>query len=498
MTRTQMWMLTVSCMAVALVVSAMAALNTALGDIARDTGATQAQLTWIVDGYTLTLACLLLPAGALGDRYGRRRMLVLGLLLFGAASAMPILVDSPEWLIATRGAAGVGAALVMPATLAVITAEFDPHTRSRAVGIWAGVAGSGAVAGLLTSGLLLELWSWHSIFFALALVSVVVTLLACTLRPTSAPMADPFDVPGAVLIAAAVALFVFGVIEGPARGWLHPLVLIGLVAGLAAAGAFAVVESRRSHPLLDVRLFRGRAFAVGSVSLLLQFLATFGLFFLIVQYLQLVLDYSPLQSAVALAPIAAPVLVLSVLSPWLLRLVGLRVLTAAGLTVLSASLFLLTRLGIDSDYIDVAVPLIISAIGIGLCTAPATSAIVSNTPEDKQGVASAVNDAAREIGAAIGVALAGSVLAVGYSRSIEPTAAMAPPEAQQAIGDSLASSLAVAEMAGPQGARLETLAREAFVSGMHEASIALGVVLIFAAVLTAAWAPSRKAERILV
>ncbi|MCZ4077197.1 MFS transporter [Rhodococcus sp. H36-A4] len=491
-------MLTVSCMAVALVVSAMAALNTALGDIARDTGATQAQLTWIVDGYTLTLACLLLPAGALGDRYGRRRMLVLGLLLFGAASTMPILVDSPEWLIATRGAAGVGAALVMPATLALITAEFDPHTRSRAVGIWAGVAGSGAVAGLLTSGLLLELWSWHSIFFALALVSVVVTVLACTLRPSSAPMADPFDVPGAVLIAAAVALFVFGVIEGPARGWLHPLVLIGLVAGLAAAGAFAVVESRRFHPLLDVRLFRGRAFAVGSVSLLLQFLATFGLFFLIVQYLQLVLDYSPLQSAVALAPIAAPVLVLSVLSPWLLRLVGLRVLTAAGLTVLSASLFLLTRLGIDSDYIDVAVPLVISAIGIGLCTAPATSAIVSNTPEDKQGVASAVNDAAREIGAAIGVALAGSVLAVGYSRSIEPTAAMAPPEAQQAIGDSLASSLAVAEMAGPQGTRLETLAREAFVSGMHEASIALGVVLIFAAVLTAAWAPSRKAERILV
>jgi len=181
MTWGQVWTLTVSCAAVALVVAAMAALNTALADIARDTGATQSQLTWIVDGYTLALACLLLPSGALGDRYGRRGVLIVGLLLFGLAAASPIVLDTPGWIIAARAVAGVGAAFVMPATLSILTASFPAAQRAKAVGIWSGVAGSGGIAGLIGSGLLLEKWSWHAIFIGLAAVSAFLLVLAFTI-----------------------------------------------------------------------------------------------------------------------------------------------------------------------------------------------------------------------------------------------------------------------------------------------------------------------------
>ncbi|QKT13492.1 MFS transporter [Rhodococcus sp. W8901] len=492
MTWGQIWTLTVSCAAVALVVAAMAALNTALPDLARDTGATQSQLTWIVDGYTLTLACLLLPAGALGDHYGRRGVLVFGLFVFGVASALPILVDSPAWLIGARAASGIGAAFVMPATLSILTASFPAAQRSKAVGIWSGVAGSGGIAGLIGSGLLLEQWSWHSIFIGLAAVSAVLFALSFTIPSSRDEHPSAFDVRGGVLIAGAIGVFVLGIIEAPQRGWLDPLVLAAVVGGLAAAAVFAMVELRVAHPLLDVRLFRNRTFGVGATSLLLQFFATFGLFFLIVQHLQLVLDYSPLQSALALAPIAVVVLALSVLAPLLIPLLGLRAMTFGGLTVMAVSLVLLGRLDETSSYPDVAVPLVVAAFGLGLCTAPATTAIVQNTPTANQGVASAVNDATREIGAAIGVALAGSILAAGYGRHIQPAVDAVPEQAEQPVGDSLAAALEVSKLAGPQGDQLAEFAKESFLHGMQEASFVLAGVLFVTAVVLGVWAPGGR------
>ncbi|PTR24842.1 EmrB/QacA subfamily drug resistance transporter [Rhodococcus sp. OK519] len=492
MTWGQIWTLTVSCGAVALVVAAMAALNTALADLARDTGATQSQLTWIVDGYTLALACLLLPSGALGDRYGRRGLLIVGLLVFGLASAAPILLDSPTEIIAARAVAGIGAALVMPATLSILTASFPATQRAKAVGIWSGVAGSGGVAGLIGSGLLLEKWSWHAIFIGLAVASAVLFVLAFSIPSSRDEHPYSFDIPGAVLSAGSIGLFVLGIIEAPQRGWLDPWVLAAIVGGIAAGVVFAVVEARTEHPLLDVRLFRNRTFGVGAVSLLMQFLATFGLFFLIVQHLQLVLDYSPLQSALALAPIAVVVLALSVAAPWLIPRIGLRVLTFVGLAVLGVALAMLGQLDADSSYRDVAVPLLIAAVGLGLCTAPATTAIVQNTPTAKQGVASAVNDATREIGAAIGVALAGSVLAAGYGRNIAPAVDAVPEQAKQPVGDSLAAALEVSKLAGPQGQQLADFARESFLQGMQEASLALAGVMLVSAVVLGIWAPGGR------
>nr|WP_280389209.1 MFS transporter [Nocardia wallacei] len=490
-TRAEWWMLTVSCLAVALVVAAMAALYSALPQIAVATGATQAQLTWIVDGYTLVLACLVLPAGAVGDRYGRRVVLVAGLVVFAAASALPLLLDEPVWLIATRALAGAGAALVMPSTLSILTAGFAPVHRGRAVGIWAGVAGSGAVLGILGAGVLLERWSWPSVFVGLTVAGTVLAVLACTIAESRHREHPPVDWVGAGTVAVAVAAIVFAAIEVPARGWADPLVAAAAGIGVAAAVAFVVVELRSAAPLLDVRLFTRRGFGAGSLSVTIQFLVTFGVFLLLVQYLQLIFGYGPLASALALAPMVVPLVAISVIAPWLSSLVGLRVMTVTGLLTIAAGLVLVSRLTLAANYPDLLWPLLIMSAGLGLCTAPATYATVADTPEAKHGVAAAVNDAAREIGAAIGIAVAGSVLAAGYTHRIQPALARLPEPARGPVADSLAAALQVADQAGPVAAPLAEFAQAAFVHGSGQAALALAALTTATAIVLAVLAPGR-------
>src|SRR6202012_5377168 len=222
--RARIWTMVVACMGVTLVIASMVALNTALGDIAVATSATQSQLTWIVDCYSVTLACLLLPAGAIGDRYGRRGAFLIGLGTFAIASLASTVFTTPLQLIAARGVAGVGAAFIMPATLSLLTANYRDDQRAKAVGIWAGVAGSGAVIGMLGSGTLLHFWSWRSIFWAFAVSAALIFVLACTVKSSRDDEATPLDWAGAALIAGAVAVFVYGVLKAPARGWISPLI----------------------------------------------------------------------------------------------------------------------------------------------------------------------------------------------------------------------------------------------------------------------------------
>ncbi|MBY6709100.1 MFS transporter [Rhodococcus sp. BP-241] len=482
-------MLIVSCMAVALVVAAMAALYSALPEIAVTTGATQAQLTWIVDGYTLVLACLVLPAGAIGDRYGRRGVLIAGLALFASASALPLFLDDPVWLIVARAFAGAGAALVMPSTLSILTAGFPFAHRGRAVGVWAGVAGSGAVLGILGAGILLERWSWTSVFVGLTAAGVVLAGLACTIAESRQDEHPPVDWIGAVTVAVAVAAIVFAVIEVPARGWLDPVVAVSAVLGTVAVVVFVVIELRSAAPLLDVRLFARRGFGAGALSVSVQFLVTFGVFLLLVQYLQLILGYGPLISAVALTPMVVPLIVISVIAPWLSGIVGLRIMTVVGLGAIATGLVMVSRLTVAAQYMDLLWPLLIMSAGLGLCTAPATFAIVADTPEAKHGVAAAVNDAAREIGAAIGIAVAGSVLAAGYSDRIQPALPQLPEAARGPVEDSLATALQVADRAGPVAEPLVDFARTAFVHGSGQATLALALITATAAVVLAFFAP---------
>ncbi|OMC38883.1 MFS transporter [Mycobacterium sp. GA-1841] len=499
--RRRYWLLTVACMDVSIVIASMVALNAALPDIARQTTATQAQLTWVIDGYTLALACLLLPAGAIGDRYGRRGALLIGLTVFTVASAAPLIWDSPVQLIVARAIAGAGAAFIMPATLSLLTAAFPKSERNKAIGIWAGVVGSGAVFGFLITGGLLHFWPWQSIFATFAIAAVGLFVLTCTVPSSRDDTSAPLDWVGAVLIGAAVAVFVLGVVEAPVRGWTHPSVWGCLAGGVVLGVLFTATQLKRPHPLLDVRLFAKPDFATGSVGVTFLFFANFGYFFVSMQYIQLVMGYSPIQTAFALCPLMVPVLALGATTHLYLPRLGLRTCVAVGLLVIAAGLLCMRLLEVDSGYTDFAWPLFIMSTGIGLCTAPTTSAIMGAVPDEKQGVASAVNDTGREVGAALGIAVAGSLLAAHYQKHLAPVLDALPglPAAlREPILGSLAEALAVAGQLGPQGPAVAELAKQAFLEATNSALLAMAIVLAVAAVFVGIWAPGRDGRQLLL
>ena len=471
--------------ALALVVSAVASLNLALPDIARATGADQTQLQWIVDGYAVVFAGLLLPAGAFGDRVGRRRALVLGLAVFGVAYGAAAAVTDPTLLILCRACAGIGAALVMPSTLSIVTNAFTADRRANAVGTWAGVAGGGAVIGLLLSGVLLEIADWRWVFAANAIWAGGAIVLAAIWAPESSDREHVASDPvGAVLSAGALSAVVFATIEGPQRGWTDVLVTVGYAVGALALGGFLFWESRRANPLLDPRLFRGVGFADGSLSISLQFLAFFGFVFIGLQYLQLVHDYSPLQAAVALVPMAVALGALSrQVAPRLMRRFGASFVNSSGLAVAAGGCGLIALLDATSSYWFVLVGLVVLGGGMGLATTPATTAIVSALPSSKQGVASAVNDVAREVGGAIGIALLGSLLTAGYQHGVDPHTSGMPRAIGDHAHDSLAFVVQAADRIGPQGHELLHVARDSFVDGMHTAMLVAAVVLAVGAAI---------------
>jgi EmrB/QacA subfamily drug resistance transporter len=494
--RARVWLLTVACFGVLLVISSMVALNTALPDIAIATSADQTQLTWIVDSYTLVLACLLLPAGALGDRYGRRGAMLLGLAIFAGASLVAAVLSDPLIVIVSRGLAGAGAALIMPATLSLITASYPKDQRNKAVGIWAGVAGSGAVIGMLGSGGLLNFWSWHSIFWGFAGAALTIFVLTLTIASSRDADVKPLDWRGALVIGGAVATLVFGILEAPARGWTHPVVIVSIGIGLLLSLAFGFVEVRQRYPLLDVRLFAVPAFATSAATITVFFLAMFGYMFLLMQYMQMILGYSPNKTGLALSPIMGPMLVLSVLSFWYLPRLGLRVVIFSGLLLIATGSICMLGIKLGSPYWRAAWPMLVMSTGIGLCTAPTTSVIMTTAPDDKQGVASAVNDASREIGGALGIALAGSMLASQYAKTLTPNLTGFPKSVGDAASTSLGQALEVARRLGPAGARLSEVSKTAFIDAMHSSLLVLGVLIAVSAVLIGLWAPGRDDQQL--
>ncbi len=494
--RAQTWTLTVACLGVGLVVASMTALNTALGDLAVATSATQAQLTWIVDGYTLALACLLLPAGAIGDRYGRRGALLTGLVVFALGSAAPAILHSPAQIIAGRALAGVGAAFVMPATLSLLTVAYPKEQRMKAVGIWAGTAGSGGVLGMLGSGLLLRFWDWHAIFWSLGVVGLVIFALACTVSSSRASDAPRVDWLGALLIGAAVAIAVFAILEAPDRGWTDSLVWGGLVAGAVIAVVFGVVEFQRRQPLLDVRLFADPNFATGVAAIVVLFGATFGFFYIGMQYVQQIMGYSPLGTAISFGPFMVPLAIFSALSFWYVPKLGLRLVLFLGTLLMAVGFACMHGLDQHSTYLEFAWPTLILATGIGICTAPTTSAIMGAVSDEKQGVASAVNDTSREMGGALGIAVAGSILAGRYSHELAPKLTAFPAPVRGPATDSLAKAGEVSARLGPQGRQLADLSKAAFLTALHASTITMAVIVALAAVVIGVWAPGRDGRQL--
>lgn len=480
------WILVVMCLSLILVVAAVSSLNLAIPSIRDALDANGTELLWIIDSYALVFAGFLLPAGALGDRFGRRGALVVGLVILLLTSVGASYANSPLSLILWRGAMGIGAALIMPATLSIITVVFPKNERSRAIAIWTAFAGAGGAIGLLAGGLLLQEFWWGSVFFVNVPIAIVVLLAVIAVVPSSKDSEQrKLDVTGAIISVIGLAALLFAIIEGPERGWTDPLTLTGFVVAIVLIASFIKWELRVKWPMLDPRFFKIRRFSMGSLSITMSFLTMFGFFFIITQYLQFVQGYSPLASAVRTLPMTFTLILVAPLSVNIAARIGARRSIPLGLLFLAAGLAFMGTMQPDSAYGIVVIPIVIMAVGFGILMPPASEGIVSSLPQDKAGVGSAVNDTTREVGGAIGIAVMGSMLAIGYRDGLGDATAGLPPEAAEAAEDSIGFALAVAADA-PAG-QAETLinaANSAFTDGMGVAFfVAAGLIIATAAVV---------------
>lgn len=473
------------CLALVLVIAGVSMLTNALPMMAEDLDLSQTQQTWVVDAYALPFAALLLIAGALGDRFGRRGALAAGTVLFGIGSALSALASSGNELLAYRALTGIGAALIMPGTLSTITSVFPADKRARAVGIWTGFAMAGGTLGLLGSGLLLKWFSWESTFVVAAIIAAVALAgIVIAVPSTKAGEHVGLDPGGTVLSALAVGGVVFGIIEGPEKGWTSPVTLAGLAVGLIASVGFVLWELRSTHPLLDPRLFRLPGFGTGAAGLFIMFLAMFGFFLVSIQFLQLILGYTPLAAAVGLLPMMLLAMPLSAIAAPLSMKVGQRRLTTIGLLVAAAGFAWFSTLGADSGYVDFLAGILLVAVGFGLAMTPATTAIVNSLPTAKQGVASAVNDSAREIGGAVGVAVLASAFNSAYRDDIGPKLAEFDPEVAEAAREAPAMAFRRADELGAAGNSLRRATESAFESGLQTAVLIAAGLLVLGALYT--------------
>ncbi|MFI8876989.1 MFS transporter [Streptomyces sp. NPDC055243] len=462
------------CVALMAVIASVSGLNVAQPDLAVAFGASQSTILWIINVYTLSLAALLLPLGALGDRWGRKPMLLAGLAVFGAANVVAALASSAEVMLAARLFSGIGAAMIMPITLAVITSTFPVEERGRAIGVWTGVAGGGGILGMFLSAALVDVASWRWLFVLPIALVVVALVMALRSVPNSREKSGHrFDTVGALTSVVAVVGLIFVLQEGPERGWTAPATLLGLVVGVVAAVGFVVWElRRRDAALLDVRLFGDRSPAGGSLTLLAVFGVQAGIFVVLFPFFQAVLGWSGLLSTLALMPMAVLMMMASGLAPRLAVRIGARSTMATGILVAGAGLALMAAfVSVDGGYLSVLPGMLAMGTGMGLAMTPSTEAITSSLPRERQGVASALNDVTREFGTALGVALLGALLSSGYRSAIDARLEGVPQGAADTAREGVANAIGAAEGAGAgaHGRALIRAAQESFVDGWQQA-----------------------------
>jgi EmrB/QacA subfamily drug resistance transporter len=450
------WALLVLCLSLLIIVMANTALTVAAPDMTEDLGLSSADLQWVIDGYTVPYAALMLLLGAIGDKYSRRGALVLGLLVFGGGSVFGFLAGSATTVIAARAVMGAGAAMIMPATLSLLAATFPRAERAKAITLWTATAGLAIAAGPLVAGALLENHGWSSTFLINVPIAVLAVIGAFVLVPPSkAGNHGRIDYGGGLLSVVWIAALVYMIIEGPHFGWGVKAVTAAVVAG-AGLVAFVLWELRHPRPVLDVRRFTNRGFAGSNLAVALFFLAVFGAFYYLTQHLQFVLGYDALDTGLRMLPLAGAVFVGAALTGYLTPRVGMKWTVTAGMVGGTAALALLTQVDSGSSYGDFVAPLIVLGIAIGLALSPCTDAIMGAFPESELGVGGAVNDTSLELGGSLGIAILGSLLATSYSGHLSDATAGSklPASSLETAQDSVGAGYAVAQGIGDKARQL--------------------------------------------
>jgi len=488
------WILGTLVLSLLIVVLDNTILNVALKTIQQDLEATQSELAWAVNSYTLVFAGLLFTYGVLGDRFGRRRALVIGLVLFGLASVLSAFASSPEALIASRALMGIGGAAVMPSTLAIITNVFEPGERGKAIGIWAGFTGVAIAVGPITGGLLLEHFWWGSVF----LINVPVVLVALAaifwIVPESKdPHPRSVDPVGVVLSIVGLVLVVYGIIEGgETTAWGSAGVLGPLLGGVAVLAVFVLLQRRFRAPMLDVTLFRNPAFSAACGAVTLAMFALFGTVFFVSFYLQYARDLSPLQAGATFVPVAVGLSFFSPRSAGVVRRFGAKRVCAVGLGLVTLSFSGWQLVDERTPIAFVMLLLLLQGSGMANVIAPATESIMSTLPRERAGAGAAVNTTVRQVGGALGVAILGSILSASYRAGITPALAGLPEASREVAAESIGGTqLVAAELGAALAGPLEAAGVRAFVEAMHATALGSALVAALGVVVVLRWLPGR-------
>ncbi len=456
-------------------------------------GATQSQLEWAINAYTLVFAGLLFTAGLLGDRLGRKKVLIGGLAVFGLGSALAAFSGSPGELITFRAVMGLGAAFVMPATLAVLMNVFEREEQPKAIGIWAGGVGLAVAIGPITGGVLLDHFWWGSVFLVNVPIVVLGLALMLWLVPDSRdPRPGRIDPVGVVLSVVGLVLLVYGIIKGgQLADFTDATVLATIGAGVAVLVAFVVFEKRSDHPSIDVTYFKDKVFSAAIAAIALVFFALMGVTFFAVFYTQSVRGYSPLQTGLLMLPLAAAQLIFAPRARLVVDRFGNRVTTTAGMVVIAAMLAAFATLDADTPIWILEVIFFLMGAGMAHIMTPVSVVIMQALPREKAGSASALSNTFRQVGGALGIAVLGSVLSTAYRTGIEDKLGVLPPALRHTAGESIEATLGVADKLGPRGESLVAPAYDAFLHAMHTTALWGAGVALIGAVVVALFLPGK-------
>jgi EmrB/QacA subfamily drug resistance transporter len=468
-------------------------LNVALPSLQEHFGASGSTLQWMVDSYLVSFAGLLLTLGTLGDRFGRKRALQTGIAIFGLSSLAVLFVQTSTQLIAVRAVMGVGGALIMPATLSIITNVFPREERAKAIGIWAGTASIGVGLGPLFGGLLLEYFDWYSVFLVNVPVAAVAFLAGLRYVPESRdPSPGRFDVPGALLSIGALVSLIYALIEAPEKGWLNPIIVAVFGTAIVLGALFVAWEKRTSSPMLDLGLFRNPRFGIGSMSISFASFSLFGSIFAMTQFLQFAKGYSPLEAGAAMVPLAFGLMLGATQAAKAAEAVGTKRVVAAGLIGLGVTLTTALVWTADMPYWPIGLWFFFGALSMGAIMGPATGSVMGAVPREKAGVGSAMNDVTRQVGGSLGTAVIGSLVASFYSSRVADSVSGLPSGTQDAVKDSIGSAdVVAAHLPADQGASLSHAAATAFTDALGLGLCVAAVAALAAAVIVIRRLPAR-------